>query len=149
VLLAGLGAGLAAGLAACGYGPVDVPDSTPLPGTQDACAALLATLPDTVADAVRREVAPATAGVAAWGQPPVILRCGVPAPTGADPTTALLDVDGVEWLPVPGQGGTFFTTVGRAVDVEVAVPDDYAPEADVLADLGRAVREAVPPEPAG
>jgi hypothetical protein len=34
--------------------------------------------------------------------------------------------------------------VDRDVRVEVAVPDDYAPEAEVLADLAPAVRATVP-----
>jgi hypothetical protein len=62
----------------------------------------------------------------------------------ADPTATVLEVDGVEWLPVPGEGGTFFTTVGRVAHVEVAVPDDYAPEADVLSDLTGPVTATVP-----
>jgi hypothetical protein len=111
------------------------------------CAALVEALPEVVADAVRRDVEPAGPAVAAWGDPPVILRCGVPAPV-ADPTTTVLALDGVDWLPVPGEGGTFFTTVGRAAQVQVAVPDDYAPEADVLSDLADAVTAAVPLTPA-
>jgi hypothetical protein len=108
------------------------------------CSDLVAALPDTVSDAVRREVDPPGGTVAAWGKPPVILRCGVPEPAGVDPTTAVLSVDGVDWLPVPGQNGTFFVTVDRVAVVEVAVPRDYAPEADVLADLAPAVAAAVP-----
>ncbi len=120
---------------------------TPEPGTQQECAALLDALPEVVGDAVRREVQPPAPAVAAWGDPPVILRCGVPPPV-ADPTATVLQVDGVDWLPVAGEGGTFFTTVGRVAQVEVAVPDDYAPEADVLSDLTAAVTAAVPPAPA-
>jgi hypothetical protein len=130
--------------AACSYGPVEVPEQTGASESLEVCTALVAALPDTVSDAVRREVEPPRRTVAAWGQPPVILRCGVPAPEGVDPTTAVLSVDGVDWLPVPGQNGTFFVTVDRVAVVEVAVPDDYAPEADVLADLAPAVAAAVP-----
>ncbi len=119
------------------------PVHTPAGGSEAVCAALVAALPDVVADAVRREVQPESAAVAAWGQPPVILRCGV-EPPAADPGTAVLEVDGVGWVAVAGDGGTFFTTVDRDARVEVAVPDDYAPEAEVLADLAPAVRATVP-----
>jgi hypothetical protein len=118
----------------CGFGPVTVADHTPLPGAPDVCADLLAAVPDVLADAVRREVEPASPGVAAWGQPPIILRCGVPEPS-VDPTSPVLEVDGVGWYGIEGDGGTFFVTADRAVTVEVAVPDDYAPEAEVLLDL--------------
>ncbi len=43
------------------------------------------------------------------------------------------------WRPLPGDRGTFFVTADRTVVVEVAIPDDYAPEADVLVDLAPAV----------
>jgi hypothetical protein len=110
------------------------------------CADLVAALPEVVADAVRRDVQPPDPTTAAWGDPPVILRCGVPAPV-ADPTTTVLEVDGVDWLPVPGEGGTFFSTLNRVATVEVAVPDDYAPEADVLSDLTGPVSDTLPPAP--
>jgi hypothetical protein len=133
------------GVLGCASSPVQMDAHTPIPGTTAVCADLVEALPETVSDAVRRQVSPPSPGVAAWGQPPVLLRCGVPAATGADPTTAVLEVDGVGWLPVPGTGGTFFSTVDRVAVVEVAVPDDYAPEADVLADLAPAVSATVPP----
>jgi hypothetical protein len=73
-----------------------------------------------------------------------VLRCGVPLPAEYGPDSRLLEVDGIGWLPVDGEGGTFFTAADRAVHVEVAVPDDYAPEADVLADLAPAILDALP-----
>jgi hypothetical protein len=114
------------------------------PGSEQACADLVESLPDVVDDAVRRDLDVAHPGVAVWGAPPIILRCGVGEPTGTDPTMAVLDVAGVGWRAVPGQGGTFFYSDGRAVVLEVAIPDDYAPEADVLVDLAPAVTDTVP-----
>lgn len=131
-------------LAACGYGAVEVADHSIQPGAEQVCAALVEALPEVVDDAVRREVEPAQPGAAAWGQPPIILRCGADEPTGLDPTLAVLDVSGVGWRSVGGEGGTFFYLDGRAAVVEVAIPDDYAPEAQVLVDLADAVRASVP-----
>jgi hypothetical protein len=102
-----------------------------------------------VDDAVRRDVEPGQPGIAAWGQPPIILRCGVSPPTGLDPSLAVLDVSGVGWRSLDGEGGTFFYTDDRAAVVEVAVPDDYAPEAEVLVDLAEAVESSVPRISAG
>jgi hypothetical protein len=130
---------LAPAVAGCGFGAVSVPAHTPLPGSEQVCAEMVAKLPEVVDDAVRRDVEPASSAVAAWGQPPIILRCGTPEPAGIDPTMAVLEVAGVAWRSLPGDGGTFFVTAGRAAVVEVAIPDDYAPEADVLVDLAPAV----------
>lgn len=138
---AGVGALLVGG---CGFSAVEVAPFDPEPGTSQACAALSEALPDVVSDAVRRDTEPATPYVAAWGDPAVVLRCGVPLPGEYRPDAQLFDVDGVGWLPVDGEGGTFFTAVDRQVHVEVAVPDDYAPEADVLADLAPAILDTLP-----
>jgi hypothetical protein len=129
----------------CGFGAVEVDAHVPEPGTDEVCADLVAALPEVVDDAVRRGVSPPSPGVAVWGQPPIILRCGVPEPTGVDPSLAVLDVAGVGWLAVDGEGGTFFYTADRGVVVEVSIPTDYAPEGDTLVDLAPAVIDAVPP----
>jgi hypothetical protein len=131
-------------VAACGFGAVSVPSHTPLPDTERVCAELVAALPEVVDDAVRRDVEPPSNAVGAWGQPPIILRCGIPEPGGIDPTMAVLEVAGVGWFSLPGEGGTFFVTADRSAVVEVAIPDDYAPEADVLVDLAPAVTDTVP-----
>lgn len=131
-------------LTGCGFGSVEVDPHSVRPDAEQVCAALVGALPEVVDDAVRRDVEPAQAGVVAWGQPPIILRCGVDEPSGLDPTLAVLDVAGVDWRSVAGEGGTFFYLDGRTVVVEVAIPDDYAPEAQVLVDLADAVRDTVP-----
>ncbi|MGH8774962.1 MAG: DUF3515 domain-containing protein [Jiangellaceae bacterium] len=131
--------GVGFGCASCGLGSVDVASHDLEPGTEEICSALLEELPDLVSDAVRRDVADEPAGVAVWGAPPIVLRCGVPLPAEYRPDAQLLDVDGVGWLPVRGAGGAFFTVADRDPHVEVAVPDDYAPEAEVLADLAAAI----------
>jgi hypothetical protein len=53
-------------------------------------------------------------------------------------------VNGVDWLPVDGDGGVFFTTVGRVAYVEVAVPSAYAPEPGVLTYFADAVAATNP-----
>jgi hypothetical protein len=131
-------------LAGCGFGAVDVTPHEPEPGSADVCAALHDALPNTVDDAVERDVDPSSEYVAAWGQPAIVLRCGVAMPASYRPDAQLFEIDGVGWLPDEGDGGMFFTTVDREVLVEVAVPDDYAPEANVLADLASAILDTVP-----
>lgn len=130
-------------VSACGFGSVPVDPHAVQPGTEQVCAQLSAALPEVVENAVRREVRPESDTVAAWGHPPIILRCGVEPPV-RDPAVALLVVDDVDWYPQQGEGGTFFSTLGRVATVSVGVPDDYQPPGDVLLDLAPAIDEVVP-----
>lgn len=116
--------------------------------TAQVCAALAAALPATVAGAERRTVTPATGTTAAWGDPPVVLRCGVPRPAAFLPTSLVTTVDDVEWFGEALTAGMLFTATGRTAYVEVAIPQDYEPAA-VLTDLARAVASADPVTPAG
>jgi hypothetical protein len=73
----------------------------------------------------------------------------VPPPTALLPTSAVTEITGpdgtaVEWFAEQLTAGYLFTTVGRELNVEVAVPADYAGQGDVLTDLGPAVASADP-----
>lgn len=131
---------IALSLTACGR-QVAVP-----PPDQPSTACDAVTLPDTVAGAgLRPTTSPATA---AWGEPPITWRCGVSRPASLTATSRLLDVEGISWLPLEGQGGAGFvaTTWPDAespVYVEVLVPQEYAAPADVLLDLSPAMTAAV------
>lgn len=130
-------------LAGCGLGAVEVEPYEVTQGAERSCEALLADLPDVVADAVRRDVSPESVPAAAWGRPPIVLRCGVGLPPEYRPDAVLTEFEGVAWLPVEGEGGVFLATVDREPVVEVAVPDDYEPP-DVLADLTDPIRTHAP-----
>jgi hypothetical protein len=134
----------AAVLGGCGFGAVEVDPHEPEPGSAEPCAKLMDELPRTVDDAVRRDIEPASDLAAAWGQPAIVLRCGVPLPEAYRPDAQLHEIDGVAWLTEEVDDGAFFTAVDRDVLVEVAIPDDYAPEADVLAGLAPAIVAAIP-----
>ena len=99
----------------------------------------MAHLPASVLDGTRRDTEPAGL-TAAWGEPPITLRCGVPAPAGLTASSECLEVDGVGWYAEPAEGGMLFTTIGRAVFVEVGVPSRDAPEAGALVDLAAVVK---------
>ena len=104
------------------------------------------TIPSTVSGAGLR---PTTEpGTAAWGEPPITYRCGVGRPAALEPTSKLLDVGGIGWLPIEGTGGTGFIAVtwpaeSEPVYVEVLVPEEYAAPADVLIDISAALASAV------
>jgi hypothetical protein len=130
-------AGLAAlGLSACSSGVAVAPPSPePSGAAAYACAALHGRLPDSVAGATTTATKPQSPYTQAWGSPAIVLRCGVAVPAALTPTSQLVTVDNVDWLPEQLSQGYLFTTVGRVLVVEVSVPDHYAPEASVLTDL--------------
>jgi uncharacterized protein DUF3515 len=98
--------------------------------TVSTCAKVISALPLVVAGAdLRRTVSdPASPSIVAWGDPPVVLRCGVarPAALKADSGDFLVDVSGVVFLPDKQSDGTVFTVVDRAVYLDVSVPSSYA-----------------------
>jgi Protein of unknown function (DUF3515) len=115
-------------------GPVPlVPVDAPQAGTPG-CAALLAKLPATLANAsnplTRRPLAaPAPPASAAWaGQvgDPVVLRCGIERPPELTRTSELLAVDGVNWLRVTGDGAATWYAVDRGVCVALTLPGDVS-----------------------
>ncbi len=105
--------------------PVSAVDA---PGaTSPACAALTAALPDQLGGLPRRQLVqgddPQLAGVAAWGEPAVILRCGLPTPQELTCSAAVQQVDQVTWLPLTGGGATTYLAVDRSVRVALTIPD--------------------------
>jgi len=125
---------------------VDAPDVSGQQGR--ACAALVDALPDEVADQPRRDVDAGDGYGAAWGDPAIVLRCGVPRPAGFDRAAACQTANGVDWyVPESQQTGRAeditMTSVGRAAYVEVQVPKTYWPPATAMVDLGAALKRTV------
>jgi hypothetical protein len=132
-------------LTGCSRG-LAVPQPDPLPEGAGAyaCANFKGKLPDEVVNQTVIATDPRTSFVSAWGDPAIVVRCGVPTPSALGPTSQLVTVDGVDWLPEQLENGYLFTTVGRELNIEVSVPDAYAPEADALVDISPAVSEGIP-----
>jgi uncharacterized protein DUF3515 len=135
-------------LAACGSSappPVAVEQPTPTGAARTACTRLLRDLPGNVEGEPRRPTRPEDGFVAAWGDPPVVLRCGVPEPPQLTPTSETVEVNGVEWFLVESRSSYTFITVGRVAGVEVRVPGRVprtaatAPLVDVAAAVDRDV----------
>ena len=108
------------------------------PGADDpACTQLAAALPKTLLKQDRRATDPTSPALAAWGDPAIILRCGVepPGPTTDQCTT----VNGVDWVARALTDGYDFTTYGRTPAIQVLVPKHYAPETFALTGLASAV----------
>lgn len=115
---------------------------TPFEGSDSAvCQEVAAAWPATVGGQPAREVAVQSEGVAAWGDPAIIARCGATSP---GPTTdQCIDANGVDWVAHELEDGYAFTTFGRDPGIEVLVPEAYAPEPLLLPAFGAAA-EVVP-----
>jgi Protein of unknown function (DUF3515) len=120
-------------LAGCGSDLKPGPDAA-----APACGALIKRLPDRVLNRSRTKLD--VAGAAGWGDPAIVLRCGVPAtgPT-ADPC---VEYDGLDWVFTETKGTFRFLSYGRNPAIEVRVPASVGRSAapDALIDLADAVR---------
>ena len=140
-------AGLALLTAGCSGGGNGVSVAVPTPSSSMAalsCSHLDASLPHRVHGQAMRTTNPDSPLTAAWGDPPIALSCGVATPSALTPTSQLVVVNGVSWLPEQLTHGYRFTTVGRAANVQVDVPDTYSPEAATLTDLADPIKQTIP-----
>ncbi len=108
------------------------------PSASDAgCAALLNRLPATLLG--RKLGTTDAAGAAVWGDPAIVLRCGVEPPgPSAD---ACVTVNNVDWLFRENTSAYLFTTYGRTPATELAVPHqvDRTQASGALAQLTAAI----------
>jgi hypothetical protein len=116
-----------------------------------ACRALHDRLPEQLAGRQRVALGEDSPYTAAWGDPAVVLRCGVPRPDvltpGSEhynPYEQTVEVDGVSWVVAQEDDGYRLTTSGRTAFVEVRVPEEAGQPTAPLDDLAKPVRTAVP-----
>ena len=140
--MAGVVALLGPTVVACGS--VDVPATRVSGADRAACTTLVKALPEHVSDQPRRTTSGNPLG-AAWGDPPIVLRCGVGKPEGYDPFGGCQVVNGLDWF-VPNKpfedpsADVVMTTLGREPAVEVRLPPAYRPPAAAMVDLGDAIK---------
>ncbi|MEU0968565.1 DUF3515 domain-containing protein [Streptomyces sp. NPDC005917] len=133
----------------------DAPSAAvPRPGASVAklCDRLDGVLPKKVDGFTRRDPEPSSALTAGWGDPAIILRCGLARPAKmADPEADGVEVNGVGWLLEQRADGAFrFTTTLRKAYVEVTVPKDRTGDGMApLVSLAPAVKKAIPEGIAG
>jgi hypothetical protein len=111
-----------------------------------ACTKVLQRLPVELGELQPRVVHPQPASpfVVAWGDPPVVLSCGVhrPSELKAHSNAPLTGVDGVFWLVHRNDSATNWISVDRAVYIEVSVPKAY--RQPPIAPLADAISKALP-----
>lgn len=140
-----------AGPGGAAAGPVPVAPPRPGQAASQLCTRLGGRLPARLDGQARRAVRPRSPFTAAWGDPPIALRCGVPLPAALAPTAELTVVNGVFWFTEPVSSATpsRFTEVGRQAYVEVTVPARYGPAGPILVAISDAIAAAVPAKPGG
>jgi hypothetical protein len=121
--------------------PVDVPPVTA--EAEASCPALMAALPLELAGEPSRAVQSDSPFAYAWGEPPVVLVCGVARPAGLEPTSPLIQINGVNWfVDTSAPDAIVWTAVDRPVHVQVTVSAD-TDSAPVTA-LGPVLNDALP-----
>ncbi|MFI5697892.1 DUF3515 domain-containing protein [Kribbella sp. NPDC051586] len=137
ILLAALGVIVLAG---CSPGPTPVPVPSPAPEVVAACTQLVRALPAKVLDQKRRKTSPESPLTTAYGDSPIEVTCGVAPPAGmAEAQSQCFEVNGIGWFAKQVRNGFIFTTIGRELYLEIAVPSKYSPEANALTDVSDAI----------
>jgi len=133
VLCPVVGALLGALLSGCAADPVAVDAPELSSSDAAACRDLVDALPEEVDGQQRREVTGGSG--AAWGEPAIVLTCGVSKPTGFTDTATCIEANGTGWY-VPDDVlladdeslDVTMTAVGVRPRVEVLLPGDYRPD---------------------
>lgn len=122
-------------LAGCGAGPISADPPSPTTVEADGCRALVDSLPDELAGEDRREVTDGDGLVAAWGDPAIVLRCGVDSPDGFTRASTCVVANDTGWFvpdEVLNSGDAGADVTMTAVDVrprvEVFLPGGYRPD---------------------
>lgn len=111
------------------------------------CAKVLAKLPVALLGKPPRVVhtTPDTPFVVAWGQPAIVLSCGVAKPAQLRPGSAVQyrDIDGFDFVLDLGRSSALYTSVDRAAYVSIDFPAGVQP-ATYLPTLAAAIKGALP-----
>ncbi|MEP6980171.1 MAG: DUF3515 domain-containing protein [Nakamurella sp.] len=125
--------------------PLAIPVVLQTGSTSAACAALDVALPSSLDGHNRRTLVVAEAGVAAWGEPPAVLRCGITDPAELTCASSLTVLNGVAWLPLPGDGQTSYIAVDRSQRIALTV--DNTVGLGVVQALSITVADVMPVRP--
>ena len=120
--------------------PVEVPPVTA--AAEAACPGLMEVLPLELLGNPSRRVDSDSPFAYAWGEPPVVLVCGVERPAGWTVGASVIQINGVQWyVDTEDAETTVWTTVDRPVYVEVRVPAsvDSAPVTALTTPLAEAL----------
>lgn len=120
--------------------PVQVPPVTP--AAEAACPAVMKGLPLELMGEQSRRVDSDSPFAYAWGDPPVVLVCGVDRPAGWVVGESALQINGVQfYVDTHDPDATVWTAVDRSVYVEIRVPAsiDSAPVTALTTHIAKAL----------
>jgi len=120
--------------------PVEVPPVTP--EADASCPALMQTLPLELTGKQSRQVKSDTPFAYAWGDPPIVLICGVDRPAGYVTGAAAIQINGVQfYVDTTDPDTTVWTTVDRPVYVQISLPSsvDSAPVTALTPQISQAL----------
>ena len=120
-------------LSACG-GAVEIDLPKLSAADRAVCDEFAAELPATLAEQKQVEIEPKSAPAAAYGDPAIIVRCGVPRPKGFGLTSSCEQADGVGYYIPDAQytdqgADVTLYAAGYRPRVEVTIPAKYRPSA--------------------
>ncbi|APY86165.1 DUF3515 domain-containing protein [Streptomyces alfalfae] len=138
--------------AACSSSDDEASVVVPSPAAKAAglCRDLHGQLPEKVDGLERTDPGPTSELTAGWGDPAIILRCGVERPPKMIDTTYAgknsVDVNGVAWLLQKHDDGSYtFTTGARLAYVEVTLPAERAGGGlSPLTDFAAPIKKTIP-----
>lgn len=99
---------------------VQAPDRSPQ------CDRILSAAPIRLLGELQRETTPRSAAAIAWGDPPIVVACGVDHSVAPD--AQVITLDGIDWAAEEADAGTVFTTMSLQPSIQVRVPMEYRPE---------------------
>ena len=119
---------------------VVVPPVTP--EADASCPALMSTLPLELTGEPSRRVQSETPYAYAWGDPAIVLVCGVDRPAGYVAGVSAIQINGVQWyVDTDDPETTVWTTVDRPVYVQISLPAsvDSAPVTALTPQIAQAL----------
>ena len=134
-----------AAVSGCGAAVLKIRPPVPQNAVVATCARLGDSLPNVLEGLNSRVVSPRSPLVHAWGDRPVVLRCGVPKPADFDPNSpSTTVVNDVSWFQQIGAKVVTWTAVRKSANVELSVPTSYDEQGKFLVDIGAAVQQTLP-----
>jgi hypothetical protein len=114
-------------VSACGKDPVSIPNLRLSAADEAVCQRVADALPSHLGGKSRRKTQPAEALGGAWGDPPLVVQCGVGAPAELTRTSHCTVVDGVGWFLPPEEesdpsADAVLSTVGYKPVLQLTVP---------------------------
>ncbi len=122
---------------------LEVPVPPVTPEADAACPAFMTDLPIELVGEQSRRVRSDTPYAYAWGEPPIVLRCGVDRPAGFVRDSPLIQLDAVQWFVDDSDPDVYvWTAVDRAVYLELSIPSSLGSEAAIA--LGPLITATLP-----